>query len=243
MEFYGFEIIDSLPALYSQELDLVVISDLHLGLEGNVTSEGGYVPKFQLDDLREDIKKIVEETNASKIIVNGDLKHEFARTHFTEKQEVEDFLDLLSEKFEEIIIIQGNHDTFIDQLTKTRNVELKDHHIEGNVLFFHGHKKLPKTEEEYDTVVIGHEHPALVLKDEIGVKEKVDTFLYGETEVGNLIVTPAFSKISGGSKVNQIPQYELLSPILKDIDFKSLKAVAVSREAGVFEFPELDKIH
>lgn len=241
MEFFGFEIVDELPALYSEDKDLIVISDLHLGLEGNITYEGGYVPKFQLEHIKQDLKDIAEITDASKIVINGDLKHEFSTTRFSEKKEIENFLDLLEDLFDEVIIVKGNHDTFLENLTNTRKTVLKENYVEGKTFFTHGHK-LPENIDDHEIIVIGHEHPALVLEDEIGISEKVDCFLYGETCIGNLVVLPAFSKISGGSKVNQIPKKEFLSPVLKQVEVGDLKAVAISREAGEFEFPELKKI-
>lgn len=244
MEFLGFQTIDSLPALYHPELDLTVISDLHLGLEGSMTSEGGYVPQFQLDELKDDVRQIEEETGASRILVNGDLKHEFSTTRYSEREEIEEFVELLDELFDEVIVVKGNHDTFLEKLIEEAGGTLEDYHLEEGVLFVHGHEALKKLDAgDHETLVIGHEHPALVLKDEIGVKEKADCFLYGETKDGkDIIVMPAFSKISGGSKVNQVPQHKLLSPILRnEVDVDQLKAVAVDREAGIYEFPEIGK--
>lgn len=245
MRIFGFQNVDSLPLLYHPELDLIVISDLHLGLEGSVTSSGGYVPQFQLEELKQDIEDAEQETGASRILVNGDLKHEFSTTRYSEQKEIEEFLEFLDRHFEEVIVVQGNHDTFLEELVEEVG-EFKQHHLEEGILFVHGHQSLEELElkDDYDTLVIGHEHPALVLKDEIGVKEKVDCFLYGETKNGkNIIVMPAFSKISGGSKVNQVPQHKLLSPILREeVNVGKLEAVAVSREAGLFEFPAIGKI-
>lgn len=245
MDIFGFETIDSLPALYHKGLDMLTVSDLHLGLERSVTFEGGYVPQFQLNELKNDIEHAENSTGASRILLNGDLKHEFKYTRFSEKKEIEEFLEFLKDLFDEIIVVKGNHDTFLEEVVKGDSVRLRENHLEDGVLFIHGHTALSKEDpDEYDTIVIGHEHPALELKDEIGVTEKVDCFLYGETKSGkNIVVLPAFSKISGGSKVNNLPQNQLLSPVLRnEVDVKKLKALAVSREAGLFEFPELGRI-
>lgn len=244
MEILDFQTIDSIPALYCEELDMIVISDLHLGLEGSVTSDGGYVPQFQLEDLMEDLDSAKEETGASRILVNGDLKHEFSRTHYKEKEEIGEFMRFLDRRFDEIIVVKGNHDTFLDEPVEDNGGKFVDYFLENRYLFIHGHSKLPDLEEDYDTLVIGHEHPALVLKDEIGVKEKVDCFLFGETTDGKeIVVMPAFSKISGGSKVNQVPGDQLLSPVLRNnVEIDNLEAVAVSREAGIYRFPELEHL-
>ncbi|MFB6175249.1 MAG: metallophosphoesterase [Candidatus Nanohalobium sp.] len=246
MNILEFETVGSLPAVYHEGLDLAVISDLHLGLEGGMTSKGSYVPKFQLDELLEDLREIRKRTRASRLLVNGDLKNEFKTSLYSERSEIEKFLDEAEDLFDELILIEGNHDTFIESTVEKKGYELEKFHLEDGVLFTHGHISLEKldVEEDFETVVIGHEHPALELEDDIGVKEKVNCFLYGRNSEGKaLIVMPAFSTISNGSGVNRMPSRELLSPILREFrDKSSMKALAVSREAGLFEFPEIGKI-
>lgn len=239
MEFSGFKTVDSLPTLYHGEIDALVVSDLHLGLEASMTRMGSYVPEFQLDQLKEELVEAKNETGASRLIVNGDLKNEY-RTSWSERDEVEEFLEFAKDEFSEVVLVKGNHDTMIEDVIEESGLELVDYHLEEDILFVHGHEELP--EEEYDTIVIGHEHPALALKDDVGVKEKVDCFLYGEIDGKNIVVMPAYAHVSEGTRVNQVPRRELLSPVLREHGVKHLKAVAVSREAGLFKFPELEKI-
>ena len=98
MDILDFKTIDSKPGLYHPEIDLLVISDLHLGLESSMTTKGSYVPQFQLDDLKKDIEEMQEETEASRILVNGDLKNEFS-TSYSEKKELREFIDFLQDNF------------------------------------------------------------------------------------------------------------------------------------------------
>ncbi|MFB6115446.1 MAG: metallophosphoesterase [Candidatus Nanohalobium sp.] len=247
MKVQKFETVSSLPALYHREMELIVISDLHLGLEGGMSAKGSYIPQFQLDELLEDLEELRRRTDATRLLVNGDLKNEFKTSLYSERTEIEEFIEKAEGLFDEIILIKGNHDTFIESTVEKMGYELKKYHLENKILFTHGHISLDELEvepEEYETVVIGHEHPALELKDEIGVKEKVNCFLYGENNQGKaFIVMPAFSTISQGSGINNMPSSELLSPVLRDrIEKDSMKALAVSREAGLFEFPEIAKI-
>jgi len=246
MKIFSFETVDSLPLLYHPELDLLVVSDIHLGLEGTMTADGNYVPKFQLDELLEDLQKAQELTEASRILVNGDLKNEFSTSRFTERNEIKDFLDFLDKNFEETIIVKGNHDTFVDSTANEYDLDLKKHHLEDGVLFTHGHISLDELdlEDEFETMVIGHEHPSLGLEDDIGIKEKIPCFLYGELKDDhNIIVLPAFAKVSRGNDINYTPQHKLLSPTLRNkVEFGELKALGVSRKGGLFEFPEIRKL-
>lgn len=233
-----FEIIDSKPAVHFPDLDLIAIADLHLGLEASMNSRGHYIPEFQLDDLLEELELLQEETGSERILINGDLKNQFS-TSYSEKREIGELLDFLNERFDDIIIIEGNHDTFIEDTVEDRGLRILESYSEDGFLFVHGHEEV---EEEFETLVIGHEHPALALEDEIGVTEKVSCLLHGETERGEIFVLPAFSKISNGSEVNRMDEKELLSPILRKTGLDSFEAIAVSREGGVYEFGKLHNL-
>ena len=244
MEIFGFQTIEGYPAIYHPELNLVAVSDLHLGLEKSMTSKGSYVPQFQLEEVIDELRDIQEETYAEKILLNGDLKNEFNRSSYSEKQEVRDLLEALQDTYNDVIVVQGNHDNFIEETVEKQGLRLMERFETEEVLFTHGHREIEDI-GEFETVVIGHEHPSLSLEDEIGVVERVDCLLYGEADNGTgVIVLPAFSKISNGTRVNETPKSELLSPVLRNsISFRSMKAVAISREAGNFSFPELREIH
>ena len=231
-----FEIIDSKPAIYLPKIDLIAIADLHLGLEASMTSRGNYIPEFQLEDLKNEISDLKDETGSDRILINGDLKNQYSTT-YSEKREISELLDFLKTEFEDIIIIEGNHDTFIEETVKEKELRVLESYKKDGILFIHGHEKV---DEEFEVLVIGHEHPALALTDEIGVTEKVSCLLHGETERGEIFVLPAFSKISNGSEVNRMQKSELLSPILRDTGITDFEAYAISREAGVFDF---GKIH
>lgn len=246
MKVFRFQTVDSLPILYDQELDLLVISDLHLGLEKTMTAKGNYIPQNQLKRMKEEIKEAKDETRAERILINGDLKNQF-KTSYSENEEVKELLNFLSFNFKEIIVVEGNHDTFIDSALNDNGVKMKEYHLEDRILFVHGDRALQdieiEEEERIEIVVIGHEHPAIALKDDIGVKEKIPALLYGELdEERKIVVLPAFSRIANGTSVNEVPERELLSPVLKSTDKSFIKAIGVSREAGLLEFPELSKL-
>lgn len=244
MNIFKAETVNNLPCLYFPEMDLLVISDLHLGLEESLTKDGNYVPRHQMDEIKEEVLKAKSETGATRILVNGDIKNEFATSRYSETKEIKQFFRMVERRFQEAILIRGNHDNFVEGALDEFDLEPVDYHLENEVLFTHGHIKIEELEVEQDfsTIVIGHEHPALALEDEIGIREKVDCFLYGENNEHQLIVLPAFSQLSNGTAVNETPRHELLSPVLKErFDPRKMKAVAVSREAGLFEFPEIGK--
>ncbi|MFB6265597.1 MAG: metallophosphoesterase [Candidatus Nanohaloarchaea archaeon] len=244
--FGGVETVDSHPAVYIEEIDAAVISDLHLGLESLMAEQGVLMPKFQLEEMKEDLEEVVDEVEPRRLVICGDVKHEFSEASRGEREEVQELLDFLSDKVEEVLLVKGNHDNYlIYAVDDYPAVELEDRFVIGDFVFVHGHEILEDLETlDAEYVVIGHEHPAVVMRDETGVKEKLPVFLYGDMEDGRkLLVLPAFSRLAEGSQVNQVEEGELLSPFLKQkIDIGEMEAVGVDKEAGLFEFPKLKRI-
>ncbi len=98
---------------------------------------------------------------------------------------------------------------------------------QDGILFIHGDVELPDLENA-GMIIMGHEHPAIALFDEIGAKEKIKAFLAGKFGEKELIVLPAFSPLAQGTEINLIPREELLSPLLKDhASMDSLKVIGL----------------
>jgi len=244
--FDRFEIVGNYPALYSKKIGAVIISDLHLGLESLMADSGVYMPKFQLSEMKEDLNDISRKKDFDKIVVCGDIKHEFSETSYHEKKEVEEFIEFSRDLADEIYFVKGNHDNYlIYPVKKYPEVELEDSFVFDDVIYIHGHEKTEGLNRlDINYLIMGHEHPALSLTDEIGAREKLRCFLYGYMRNGmKLIVMPAFSRLAQGSQINQVRDEDILSPILKDlVDVGEMKAIGVDKEAGLFKFPEIDKV-
>lgn len=234
-------IYDSIPALILKDESTLVISDLHLGYEAAMSERGIFLPKVQYEKEIKLIKNLLY-LNPKRLIINGDIKYEFSETSYHEYKEVFNFLDYVKTKFKEIVVIRGNHDTFINRVMRKFSLDVLDEIKINGYLITHGHK-IPESfsTSDWDTLIIGHEHPSIALFDELGVKEKLDCFLFGKLIDGrNIIVMPAFSYISSGSEINLIPKEELLSPILREYTIlDELKVLALSEEAGPLDFGTL----
>jgi hypothetical protein len=238
MKLDSIEIIEPYPAIFIKEIDAIVISDLHLGYEGIMAEQGIFMPKVQFKKEMEMLTKIMEK-KASNFVIAGDVKHEFSETTYHEFKEVGDLFQSLK-NFDRVILIKGNHDNYIIYTTRKYGVELYDELLLGDFLFVHGDKPIKERGGKY--VIMGHEHPAIALFDEIGAKEKISCFLYGDMEDRKILVMPAFSYLAQGSEVNTVPRGELLSPILRDMDVDSLRIIGVSEETGCLDFGELKRL-
>ena len=237
--FKGIEVLCPYPALYLKDIETVVIADLHLGYEGIMAEQGIFMPKMQFRKEVEMLEGIAGMCAAERVIVNGDVKHEFSETSYHEFREVGELLEILRRRFREVHVVKGNHDTFIIYITRKHGVALHEELTLGKFHFFHGHR-MPRREAEF--LILAHEHPAIALYDEIGVREKVRCFLYGEANKRRVVVMPAFSPLAYGSEVNLMPRSELLSPFLRSIDVDRLNVIAVSEEVGCLPFAQLGEL-
>ncbi len=159
----------------------LVVADLHLGILG--------FPDFSILDRLIDI---YEKSKALRLIINGDVKHKLGRT---ELNSVGRLIDNLKESVSELVVVRGNHDGYLDQITEVWNV-FKD----GKNVFAHGHRKY-KGVLDGKRIVLAHSHPAVYIPDKIGgIKERA--WLYGKIEKKECIVMPAFNEYCSSTAVN-----------------------------------------
>jgi len=225
--------------LYVHKEQAFVISDLQLGYEENLNRRGILVPRFQFKDIvkrLESIFKILKEKQCpiETFIINGDLKHEFGGISNQEWREILKLFDFINKHSKKIIIVKGNHDMFIAPLAEKRNVKVVPELTVNNILFLHGHEVPETIPKEIKTIIIGHEHPALTLR-EGHHKEQFKCFLKGKWKRKNLIVLPSFNPIIPGSDVLTERN---LSPFLEDIS--NFDAFIV--EDKVYNFGKIKKL-
>ncbi|MCD6523210.1 MAG: metallophosphoesterase [Candidatus Diapherotrites archaeon] len=216
-------------ALISKEF--VVIADLHLGYERAMVGSGLFVPQYQFKIIMEKLEMLPER---EMMILNGDIKHEFSENNPQEWTETRKLFDYLSERFDKIIVVRGNHDNYLRTVTsKYKKVEFVDYLEIDDKIIAHGHKDfLPLHTKKLK--IIGHEHPSVTLRDDVGVSLKLPCFLYND----ELIVMPAFSPLAAGTDVTRCRKEDLLSPVLKRIGIGHLNVLAIDEE-GCIELPEV----
>ncbi|MEZ0319086.1 MAG: metallophosphoesterase [Pyrobaculum sp.] len=202
----------------------LLISDTHVGYEVELRRQRGINVISQTDKLVEAILELVDLHNVTSLVILGDVKHELPVPRES-TAEVRQFLERLSKKIP-VLLLPGNHDSLLQEIAAgingveiapTRGILIKD------VLLFHGHVKPSKEDlEKARVVVMGHTHPAVVIRDEVGyaVKEpavlkirasrtKLCKALYNEPcgrkgEV-KIIVLPASHPLITGVDVREVP--------------------------------------
>ncbi len=232
-QIYGAKIMDL--ALIVD--NYMVISDLHLGYEQSLNADGIMVPKFQYPLIKARMEEIIKRSTCQRIIVNGDLKHEFGRISRQEWNEALNFLEFLEKHFKEIILIKGNHDNFTRFIAKKTDLEVLETFSLENFRIMHGHK-IPShlTRGEGETIIIGHEHPCIGLRSGERL-EKIKCFLKTKYNGFNLIVMPSFNFVTEGS---DILQERPLSPFLKG-NPKKMEVIGVEN-FEIFPFGDIKNI-
>ncbi|MBW2992525.1 metallophosphoesterase [Candidatus Woesearchaeota archaeon] len=225
----NIEIIDL--ALYLKKERILVIADLHIGFEEMLNKQGILIPRHQLKDIIDRLDKIFSKVKPRKIIINGDLKHEFGTISEQEWRDTLKVVDYLARKGK-IILVKGNHDTILGPISKKRNIELVEKYRIGDVLVAHGDEIV---EDKCKTLIIGHEHPAVTLKED-GREEKYKCFLKGKWKRKNLIVMPSMNTVTEGTDV---VSDKLLSPYLQR-DLSSFECFIVADR--VYDFGKLKNL-
>ncbi|MDW8035695.1 MAG: metallophosphoesterase [Candidatus Korarchaeum sp.] len=169
----------------------ILIADLHIGYEMELTNRGVYVP----DQSSRMLERILSLGRASGLFIAGDLKHSIS---LFPSSRIKGFLAKLSQHFERVEVVQGNHDGGLQNLVGrgfivhgTRGVPLDD------VWIFHGHAYPHEESSSYDFGIMGHVHPSISLRG-IG---RVPVWVVGDSSCDNLprtiILVPAFNELVG----------------------------------------------
>ena len=217
-----FKIVD----LALQYKDTLIIGDLQLGFETVLHKQGVMVPPFQLKDILKRLEHIFSKTKAKRMVINGDIKHEFGTISDQEWRETLQLFDYLLEKVEEVVLVKGNHDLVLDPIAKKRNIKVVDYYDLEGITILHGHKILPNVGK---TIVIGHEHPAISFPERPG--EVFKCFLVGNWKGSTLFVLPSFNPLTEGSDITKA---RFLSPFLKETIDKFM--VYIVQDHEVFPF-------
>ncbi len=220
-------IADRDHALYLKKSEAVVIADLHLGYEGALHEEGVSIPRFQKGVMIERIERILERYSPKRMIINGDFKHEFSKNLVQEWDDVNDVLNLLTDEVD-IELVRGNHDNYLLTILAKKGLGMVERTESQGMIITHGHKDVTWK----GTLIIGHEHPSLLLRDEIGASVKRPCFLVS----GRVIVLPAFSPLAMGTNVASM---HFTSPALACLDAHKTRVIAIDEELGLMDFQTL----
>ncbi len=188
----------------------LVLGDLHLGIEASLELEGMQLPRSQARETKRRIDELVKDDPPKRIVLLGDVKHEFSRNLDQEWSQVRGILDHLG-SIAEVTVVRGNHDNYLATITSSMGLDLVDETVVDGIHLSHGHIAHPGR-----PMVQGHEHPSARLFDGVGGYVKLPAFLYHQE--AEVLVLPAFSPLASGNDVSALLAGDALSPGLRGLD-------------------------
>ena len=216
-------------ALYIKNKKILVIADLHIGIENELRELGLQAPS-QTPSMTKRLTKLFKKYKPNILILLGDIKHNIPSITIQERTDIKRFVSQI-QSFGSIHILPGNHDGNIDRLlTPDINLHSSDGFVIDNIGFIHGHRWPNEKIMQCEYVILGHTHPTIMLTDRLGYKTFEPCWIrgkcikntliekYPDSNNPNIIVLPAFNPLCGGIAINKEP---LIGPFNKILDIKN----------------------
>ena len=215
--------------------DYGIIADTHIGFDVFFGEGGANFPLLQKDDVIKKALNIIEKYKINNLIINGDVKHNF-KPYPREIKFLKEFIDFMSE-YVNVILIKGNHDTFIS----SAGYEIYDYFEIENYLIFHGDKEIDNKDLLKERFwILGHEHPSIKLRDEVGAIMKFPVYLINK----KYIVLPAFNPLSPGSDlINNSASSKVIKKDYLDSEVVAITDIGLLNFGTLRELREFAKAH
>ncbi len=210
----------------------MIISDLHLGYESSLESEGVHLPRINTLGIRESLHRCLDRHEPDTVVILGDVKHDFRRPDGECRRDIMSILELIAETARPLLV-RGNHDNYLQNVIAGSRFEMHDSLDIAGFRLEHGHE-----DSGVRPVVIGHEHPSLRIRDATGASVKLPCFLWSER--AGVIVIPSFSRFSGGNDIG-LSGGGFMSPALAEVGSEELEVCALS-EIGLLPLGSLDPL-
>lgn len=174
-------------AIYWQERQTLIITDLHIGKSGHFRKSGIAAPSTLNAKNLERLGKLIQKHAPSTLLILGDLFHSKANREWLEFEEwLEDFYGL------DIQLVTGNHDLLHQSFYESANIIVFETLEIDDFLFVHDPNDMNKTNSTR-TMVAGHIHPGISIKGKGRQSLRFPCFLFSDTK----ILLPAFGEFTG----------------------------------------------
>jgi len=225
------------PALVVEgELRLLVVADLHFGIEADLEAHGLHF-KSRSNERLERLLKIIDLADPDTLVLLGDIKHSIPSLTRQEYFELPNILDTLRNRIP-LNVFPGNHDIGIESYLRPTELQPKEGTILDGVGYLHGHM-YPSPHLAGHLMIIGHHHPLLLLNDEVGCALQSPAFLRTTIDTRDLwmnvsaestsptrvLFMPAFNEIAGYDIVQIVKNpFSPLSRFIKQEDAEIILA-------------------
>jgi hypothetical protein len=215
MDLSNIQPITNEPALFIKNKKILVIADLHIGIETELR-ELGLNTASQTDVMTKHLISLYKRYKPEEIVLLGDIKHNIPSSTIQERRDVTNFLETI-QSYAKTRIIPGNHDGNIKKITPTGiTISPSDGFIFENIGFVHGHRWPSQEVMQCEQIIMGHTHPTVTLTDRLGYKTHEPCWLKTQTlkdkikekysdynEDIQILAIPAFNSLCGGIATNK----------------------------------------
>ncbi len=183
VEIGGECVLDGRLALYHRSERWLAVADVHFGYELSQRAAGALFPCWGMDEVEERLGELLADYRPERLIIVGDFVHDRAA-----RVPALALLARLEGLGCAVVLIGGNHDRRAFAAD-----ELRASHATERFFFHHGDAPAPDDLGER-TAIIGHHHPAGMLRDGAGLELKLPAFVQN----GREWILPAFSPWAAG---------------------------------------------
>ena len=174
-------VLDGRLALFHQRQRWLAVADLHFGYELSQRVAGRLMPMWGMDSVEDRLNQLIRDYQPRRLLIIGDLVHDSAAA--SEAAQLVERLEAVTEP----IVLAGNHDRQLGG-----NLELRESWASDGFYFHHGHCSADSAGR---TQIIGHYHPAGIIRDGAGLRLKLPAFV----QQGGCWILPAFSPWAAGA--------------------------------------------
>ena len=226
-----------IPALKAD--NNLIIADMHIGVEAHLGSKGFHIVSHTRD-MYDAIMQCAD--GCDHLYVLGDVKNTVPGSSKQEYREIPDFFIDLTEVFNTVTIVRGNHDTNIEEFIPPEVKVAPATGIRvGELGLCHGHTWPSKDVMACKTLIMAHNHPAVMFVDGVGKQTTEPCWMRGDFISGgerylsypeHYIIIPNFNRILGGSPVNLVGG-DFLGPLLNP-DYMDLDNAGLYLLDGIY---------
>jgi len=179
LEFFG----DG-PALVVEDTQRhLVVADTHFGIEADLAAHGLHFKSRSTSRL-DRLLKVIDDADPDALILLGDIKHSIPTLTRQEYYELPEIIRTLRDRIP-LIVFPGNHDIGIERYFTEMELRPKEGDIVDGVGYLHGHM-YPAPHLAGRLIIIGHHHPQVSLRDEVGCALQSPAYLRADLDGASL---------------------------------------------------------
>jgi putative SbcD/Mre11-related phosphoesterase len=164
--------VQQYPALLLQNNSdrCLVVADLHIGWERLLSQRGVHVPS-QTPKLKNALLKVIKETKPTQVTFLGDVKDAITKVALEEWKDIPEFFETIQKQVPDIQVVLGNHDGNLEPLLPEEvKIVPPSGTSFGDVGLFHGHAWPAPELLECRSLITGHVHPTVAIRDPMGLR-------------------------------------------------------------------------